>query len=243
MAFLEFNSISKGYPGVQALSNVSFGVEKGAVHGLMGENGAGKSTLIRVLSGDQSADEGSILIDGVEQKYSSVRDAFHAGVIVIHQELQLVPELTVAENLWLGRFPGKAGIIDGKVLIDSSANPGLIVDILLFRKDVIEARQADVQKVVDAYWQAVEYVKSNPDESIEIMARNVGGWLEDPQAFAATLTGVQLYDQAMNQAFFADPDAPGFQTAQFAIDLWTAQGRISDPLTATDIIDNSFLGE
>ncbi len=119
MAFLEFNSISKGYPGVQALSNVSFGVEKGAVHGLMGENGAGKSTLIRVLSGDQSADEGSILIDGVEQKYSSVRDAFHAGVIVIHQELQLVPELTVAENLWLGRFPGKAGVINGKTLIET----------------------------------------------------------------------------------------------------------------------------
>jgi L-arabinose transport system ATP-binding protein len=119
MAFLEFNSISKGYPGVQALSNVSFGVEKGAVHGLMGENGAGKSTLIRVLSGDQSADEGSILIDGVEQKYSSVRDAFHAGVIVIHQELQLVPELTVAENLWLGRFPGKAGVINGKTLVES----------------------------------------------------------------------------------------------------------------------------
>lgn len=117
MAFLEFNSISKGYPGVQALSDVSFGVEKGAVHGLMGENGAGKSTLIRVLSGDQSADTGSILIEGAEQKYSSVRDAFHAGVIVIHQELQLVPELTVAENLWLGRFPGKAGVIDGKTLM------------------------------------------------------------------------------------------------------------------------------
>ncbi|MBB3659862.1 L-arabinose transport system ATP-binding protein [Rhizobium sp. BK650] len=119
MAFLEFNSISKGYPGVQALSNVSFGVEKGAVHGLMGENGAGKSTLIRVLSGDQSADEGSIVIDGVEQKYSSVRDSFHGGVIVIHQELQLVPELTVAENLWLGRFPGKAGVINGKTLIET----------------------------------------------------------------------------------------------------------------------------
>ncbi len=119
MAFLEFKTISKGYPGVQALSNVSFGVDKGAVHGLMGENGAGKSTLIRVLSGDQSADEGSILIDGLEQKYSSVRDAFHAGVIVIHQELQLVPELTVAENLWLGRFPGKAGVINGKTLVET----------------------------------------------------------------------------------------------------------------------------
>ncbi|OCP19154.1 MULTISPECIES: L-arabinose ABC transporter ATP-binding protein AraG [unclassified Ensifer] len=114
--FLEFRSISKGYPGVQALSNVSFSVRKGAVHGLMGENGAGKSTLIRVLSGDQSADTGEILIDGEQQHYRSVRDAFHAGVIVIHQELQLVPELTVAENLWLGRFPGKAGVIDRQQL-------------------------------------------------------------------------------------------------------------------------------
>lgn len=116
--FLEFRSISKGYPGVQALSNVSFSVRKGAVHGLMGENGAGKSTLIRVLSGDQSADTGEILIDGEQQHYRSVRDAFHAGVIVIHQELQLVPELTVAENLWLGRFPGKAGVIDRRQLTE-----------------------------------------------------------------------------------------------------------------------------
>lgn len=110
--FLEFKAISKGYPGVQALADISFSVKKGAVHGLMGENGAGKSTLIRVLSGDQSADAGDILIDGETQSYRSVRDAFDAGVIVIHQELQLVPELTVAENLWLGRFPGKAGVID-----------------------------------------------------------------------------------------------------------------------------------
>ncbi|MGO4567262.1 L-arabinose ABC transporter ATP-binding protein AraG [Rhizobium sp. 2YAF20] len=117
--FLEFSGISKSYPGVQALSDISFPVAKGAVHGLMGENGAGKSTLIRVLSGDQSADSGKIILDGVEQNYSSVRDAFHAGVIVIHQELQLVPELTVAENLWLGRFPGKAGVIDGRRLVET----------------------------------------------------------------------------------------------------------------------------
>jgi len=119
MAFLEFSNISKGYPGVQALKDVSFGVAKGAVHGLMGENGAGKSTLIRVLSGDQSSDTGTIVLDGTEQRYTSVRDAFDAGVIVIHQELQLVPELTVAENLWLGRFPGKAGVIDRATLVET----------------------------------------------------------------------------------------------------------------------------
>ncbi|GAA2880072.1 L-arabinose transport system ATP-binding protein [Aminobacter niigataensis] len=114
MSFLEFSHISKSYPGVQALSDVSFGVAKGAVHGLMGENGAGKSTLIRILSGDQHSDTGEINIDGQVQKYASTRDAFHAGVIVIHQELQLVPELTVAENLRLGRFPANAGVIQAR---------------------------------------------------------------------------------------------------------------------------------
>ncbi len=114
--FLSFSHISKTYPGVKALSDVSFGVEKGSVHGLIGENGAGKSTLIRILSGDTAADTGDISIDGATQHFSSTRDAFAAGVVVVHQELQLVPGLTVAENLRLGRFPGRAGIIDFRSL-------------------------------------------------------------------------------------------------------------------------------
>ncbi len=114
--FLSFSHISKTYPGVKALSDVSFGVAKGSVHGLIGENGAGKSTLIRILSGDTAADSGEIAIDGGAQNFSSTRDAFAAGVVVVHQELQLVPELTVAENLRLGRFPNRAGIIDFRSL-------------------------------------------------------------------------------------------------------------------------------
>lgn len=118
MAFLEFRNITKTYPGVIALSDVGFDIERGAVHGLMGENGAGKSTLIKILSGDLRANEGSIQIDGVAQGYTSTRDAFDAGVIVIHQELQLVPELTVAENLTLGRFPANAGVIAGRRMLE-----------------------------------------------------------------------------------------------------------------------------
>jgi L-arabinose transport system ATP-binding protein len=132
MSFLEFSHISKSYPGVQALSDVSFSVAKGAVHGLMGENGAGKSTMIRVLSGDQHADTGDIVIDGQVQKYASTRDAFHAGVIVIHQELQLVPELTVAENLRLGRFPTNAGVIQARQMFsevgDKLKSAGIDID-------------------------------------------------------------------------------------------------------------------
>lgn len=118
MAFLEFSGVTKTYPGVVALSDVGFGIEKGAVHGLMGENGAGKSTLIKILSGDLRANGGSITLEGRTQSYGSTRDAFDAGVIVIHQELQLVPELTVAENLTLGRFPASAGVIARRRMLE-----------------------------------------------------------------------------------------------------------------------------
>ncbi|WP_112313004.1 L-arabinose ABC transporter ATP-binding protein AraG [Pseudogemmobacter bohemicus] len=115
--FFEYRGITKTYPGVKALEDVSFGVRRGAVHGLMGENGAGKSTLIRILSGDQQANAGAILIDGAEQKFASVRDASDNGVMVVHQELQLVPDLTVAENLCLGRFPSRAGFVSRRRMI------------------------------------------------------------------------------------------------------------------------------
>lgn len=82
----------------------------GTVHGIMGENGAGKPTLILILSCDQPANEGTIHLDGVAQKYVSAHEAFDADLIVVHQKLQLVPELTVAENLWLVRFPNRDGV-------------------------------------------------------------------------------------------------------------------------------------
>ncbi|MFN3274010.1 MAG: L-arabinose ABC transporter ATP-binding protein AraG [Paracoccus sp. (in: a-proteobacteria)] len=128
----EYRGITKTYPGVTALEDVSFGVRRGAVHGLMGENGAGKSTLIRILSGDQQPDCGSIVIDGVAQQFASVRDASDNGITVIHQELQLVPDLTVAENLYLGRIPSRAGFISrARMIADVQAvldDFGIVVD-------------------------------------------------------------------------------------------------------------------
>ncbi|WP_224363415.1 L-arabinose ABC transporter ATP-binding protein AraG [Hyalangium versicolor] len=109
--FLEFAHISKSFPGVRALQDLSFAVPAGRVIGLLGENGAGKSTLIKILGGDYRPDSGEIRIAGKAQHFTSTRDSILAGVTIVHQELQLVPELTVAENLMLGRFPSRFGIV------------------------------------------------------------------------------------------------------------------------------------
>ncbi len=104
--------IKKSFPGVQALKNVDLEVRSGEVHALLGENGAGKSTLIKILGGIYSLDEGEIQIGGQAADIRDVHDSQAFGVSVIHQELVLVPEMTVAENIYLGREPMKAGAVD-----------------------------------------------------------------------------------------------------------------------------------
>jgi L-arabinose transport system ATP-binding protein len=111
---LAFESVSKSFGAVRALSGVSFALGAGEVRALLGENGAGKSTLLKALSGAHAPDSGSIRIEGQEQHFTSTQDAFRAGVAVIYQELQLVPELSVAENLLLGQLPARAGFVDAR---------------------------------------------------------------------------------------------------------------------------------
>src|SRR5260370_16370800 len=110
-AKLTFHQISKHFPGVQALDRVSFEVQAGQVHALIGENGAGKSTLLKILAGEYKPDGGEFLIEGQTQHFASAADAIAAGVAIIHQELQYVPDLSVAENLMLGHLPHTAGLL------------------------------------------------------------------------------------------------------------------------------------
>lgn len=105
-SLLEMKNIHKRFPGVYALKNIDFELERGEVHALLGENGAGKSTLIKVLGGIYIADEGEIYIDGQKVLIEDVRTAQKNGVAIIHQELVLVPYMTVAENIFLGRESG-----------------------------------------------------------------------------------------------------------------------------------------
>jgi putative multiple sugar transport system ATP-binding protein len=111
---LEMKSITKTFPGVKALSNVNFQVEKGEIHCLVGENGAGKSTLMKVLSGVYPFGEysGDILLNGEVQKYTGINDSEKAGIAIIYQELALVPEMTVYENIFLGHEIKKGKLID-----------------------------------------------------------------------------------------------------------------------------------
>jgi len=114
---LEVRNIEKSFPGVRALSGVSFDVRPGEVHALLGENGAGKSTLIKIVSGVYQPDLGSILVNGTQVHFSSPDDARRAGVATIYQELLLFPELSVAENIFLGHAPlAGAGRIDWRAM-------------------------------------------------------------------------------------------------------------------------------
>ena len=111
---LQMQAITKDFPGVRALDNVSFEVRSGEIHALCGENGAGKSTLIKILGGvyPSGTYEGQLYINGNEQQFHTVRDAERAGIAIIHQELALIPEMTVAENIYLGKEPCQFGTID-----------------------------------------------------------------------------------------------------------------------------------
>lgn len=108
-AVIEAHNIRKRFGGVYAVNDVSLAVQPGEIHGLVGENGAGKSTLMRVLSGILRPDEGSVMVDGQLLEAGSARSALEAGVSLVHQELSLVPEMTVAENINLGFTPTRAG--------------------------------------------------------------------------------------------------------------------------------------
>ncbi len=150
---LEMRGITKRFPGVVALDGVDFELEKGEVHVLLGENGAGKSTLIKMLAGAYQPDEGEILLDGEPVSISSAADAQKLRISTIYQEFNLVPQLTVAENIFLGRQPRRFGIVDYrkmryearkllermKVRVDPDA---LISDLGVAQRQMVEIAKA-----------------------------------------------------------------------------------------------------
>lgn len=132
---LQVKNISKVFPGVKALTDVSADFYPGEVHTLVGENGAGKSTLIKIISGVYTPTEGKVILEGKEMKFTSPGQAIDAGIAVIHQELSIAKDLTVAENIYLGREPKKGRLLDRKKMNKDAQ------DILDFMKVNMKATQ------------------------------------------------------------------------------------------------------
>ena len=126
---LEMNHISKSFPGVKALDDVSFHVRKGTVHALMGENGAGKSTLMKCLFGIYLPDDGEIILEGKKMDFHNPKDALNAGISMIHQELQPIPYRSIAENLWIGRYP-MIKVANIPVMVDAKKMRDMSTDLL-----------------------------------------------------------------------------------------------------------------
>ena len=159
-AILEMRGISKSFPGVKALRNVNLRVEAGEIHAICGENGAGKSTLMKVLSGvyPHGAYEGDIFYAGEQRQFADISDSERLGIIIIHQELALVPLLSIAENIFLGHEPARFGIIDwdeafrrtrellAKVGLNETPNT-LITNLGVGKQQLVEIAKALAKKV------------------------------------------------------------------------------------------------
>ena len=160
-AILEMRGISKTFPGVKALRDVNLAVREGEIHAICGENGAGKSTLMKVLSGvyPHGSYEGQIIYKGEERRFARIADSEHLGIIIIHQELALVPLLSIAENIFLGNeTANRFGVIDwgaafhrtrellAKVGLKESPN-ALITDLGIGKQQLVEIAKALAKKV------------------------------------------------------------------------------------------------
>src|SRR5947209_985958 len=174
---VEMRGISKYYPGVVALDNVDFSLARGEVHALVGENGAGKSTLMKILAGAEAKSRGEILLDGQPVAIDSPHQAMDLGISIIYQEFNLVPHLSAAENIFLGREPTRLipGWVDFRKVYDDSQR---LLESLGMRLDV----RAEVRSLSVAQQLMVEIAKATSRQSRLIV-------MDEP---SATLTDHEL---------------------------------------------------
>ncbi|MCS7242550.1 MAG: sugar ABC transporter ATP-binding protein [Candidatus Caldatribacterium sp.] len=159
---LSVRDVSKSFPGVRALNKVSMDVLPGEVHALLGENGAGKSTLMKIISGIIPKDSGEILLDGRPVHFFSPRDALNAGVALVQQELSLVPYLSIAENIFLGRWPKRGVQVDWGAIVSATRR-------LLERFGIQEDPRTPVGSLSVAEQQMVEILKAISRPNVRLL--------------------------------------------------------------------------
>ena len=166
---LQMKNICKSFPGVRALQSVNFEVNAGEVHALLGENGAGKSTLIKILGGIYIPEEGEIYINGEKADIHDVKSAQKNGISIIHQELVLVPHMTVAENIFLGREPGRRFVDRKKMSVEAqnlldTYKMNLNADTLVAKLTIAQQQMVEIVKAIS--YQSKIVVMDEPTSSI-----------------------------------------------------------------------------
>ncbi len=202
---LELQGISKSFPGVQALDHVSFGVRRGEVLALAGENGAGKSTLMKILSGSYRKDAGTIVFDGKEVEIDSPKTAERLGLSIIHQELNVMQNLTAAENIYLGRQPRRHGVIDWKKMnADAAAlfaRLGIDLDVTARAGSLSIAQQQMVEIAKAVSFDAKLVIMDEPTSSLTAQETNI--LLEIIRGLSAGGIAVIFITHRMDEIFAA----------------------------------------
>jgi ribose transport system ATP-binding protein/inositol transport system ATP-binding protein len=201
---LQMSGIEKRFAGVHALKGVDFELESGEVHALLGENGAGKSTLMKILAGIYPVDEGEIFIEGNKVSINSVKDAQALGISIIHQEISLVPHLSVAENIFLGKEPvTKTGWIDWKRMIEETRKTlqqfGLELSPEVPVKKLTVAQQQMIEIIKAVSFRAKMIVMDEPTSSltekeVEFLFQTIGHLKEQG-------VGIVYISHRMNELF------------------------------------------
>ena len=200
---LEMKGIHKSFPGVKALQNVGLQLKAGEVHALLGENGAGKSTLIKVLGGIYHAEEGEIYIDGQKAAINGVVAAREAGISIVHQELVLVPYMTVAENIFLGREPGSKMNINRKQMTEEAQKlmdtyeMNINADTLVEHLTIAQQQMVEIVKAIS--FNSKILVMDEPTSSIS--DKEVGFLFETMRALTKKGVGIIYISHKMEEIY------------------------------------------
>ena len=232
---LELKGIGKSFPGVRALDDISFKAEGGKVLALLGENGAGKSTLLKIINGDLHQDEGEVLVDGQVTNFTSPQDAINAGISIIYQERQLLPFMSVMENLFVGDLPkNKLGIIDkGKLrretqrVIDDFGLP-ISPDDMVGRLNVAHQQMIEIMKAYRRDSPIIAYDEPTApltDTEIEILFKIIRKQKEEGK--------VILYvSHRLNEIFEICDDIVILKDGKYVKTLHTADTNENELITA-----------
>jgi NitT/TauT family transport system substrate-binding protein len=219
---------SKGGDGIVANKNIA------DVAGLKGKKVAFEQGSVSQFFLNALLKDAGLTQDDIEPVNMAATDA---GVAFAAKQVD-------AAVTWEPALSQGAKAAHGKLLLSSADKPGLITDVVAATTDTIANKKDDVAGFVRAWYKAVDFIKTNPDEANKIMAQGVGGWLNDPAVFAETLAGIEYLDKEKNIAFFGTPEAPGQinKTLGTALDIWKGFGRIQVEVKPADMIDYSFIG-